>query len=83
MERGARAALIGTQALERKRLSSSKIRAVGYDERAQVLEIEFSNGEVLQYLRVSHETHRRLMAAPNAAAYFEDNIAEDYTAKRV
>ena len=69
--------------MERKRVNSSKIRSVGYDERAQTLEIEFTNGEVLQYLRVSHETHRRLMAAPNVAAYFEDNIAEDYTSRRV
>ena len=69
--------------MDRKRVNSSKIRSVGYDERAQTLEIEFTNGEVLQYLRVSHETHRRLMAAPNAAAYFEDNIAEDYTLRRV
>jgi len=68
--------------MERKRLNSSKIRSVGYDERQQVLEIEFGTGEILQYLRVSHETHRRLMAAPNAAAYFEDNIAEDYTSRR-
>ena len=68
--------------MQRKRVNSSKIRSVGYDERAQTLEIEFGNGEVLQYLRVSHETHRRLMAAPNPAAYFEDNIAEDYTSRR-
>ena len=68
--------------MDRKRVNSSKIRSVGYDERSQALEIEFTNGEVLQYLRVSRETHRRLMAAPNAAAYFEDNIAEDYTSRR-
>lgn len=68
--------------MERKRLNNSKIRSAGYDERSQTLEIEFTNGEVLQYLRVSHETFRRLMAAPNAAAYFEDNIAEDYTSRR-
>jgi hypothetical protein len=69
--------------VERKRVNSSKIKSVGYDERAQVLEIEFSTGQVLQYLRVSHETYRRLMAAPNPAAYHEDNIAEDYTSRRV
>ena len=69
--------------MERKRVNSPKFRSVGYDERAQVLEIEFTSGQVLQYLRVSHETHRRLMAAPNAAAYYEDNIAEDYTSRRV
>ncbi len=69
--------------MERKRINSAKIRSVGYDERNQVLEIEFTNGQVLQYLRVSHETHRRFVASPNAAAYYEDNIAEDYTSRRV
>lgn len=68
--------------MERKRLNNSKIRSAGYDERNQVLEIEFSNGQVLQYLRVSHETYRRLIASPNAAAYYEDNIAEDYTSRK-
>ena len=68
--------------MERKRLNSSKLRSVGYDERAQVLEIEFTSGQVLQYLRVSHETYRRLVASPNPAAYFEDNIAEDYTSRK-
>ena len=52
--------------MERKRVNSPKFRSVGYDERAQVLEIEFTSGQVLQYLRVSHETHRRLMAAAPA-----------------
>lgn len=69
--------------MDRKRLNSSKLRSAGYDERAQTLEIEFTNGQILQYLRVSHETWRRLMASPNAAAYFEDNIAEDYTSRRL
>lgn len=69
--------------MDRKRINSARIRSVGYDERGQVLEIEFTTGQVLQYLRVSHETYRRLMASPNAAAYFEDNIAEDYTSRKV
>jgi hypothetical protein len=69
--------------MERKRLNSSKLRSAGYDERAQTLEIEFTNGQLLQFLRVSHETFRRLMSAPNPAAYYEDNIAEDYTSRRV
>ncbi len=69
--------------MQRTRLSSAKIRSAGYDERSQTLEIEFGNGQVTQYLRVSHETWRRLMAAPNAASYFEDNIEEDYTSRRV
>jgi len=69
--------------MERKRVNSSKIRSVGYDERNQVLEVEFSNGTAIQYSGVSAEVHRRFMAAPNPSSYFEDNIAEEYSSKRV
>lgn len=69
--------------MERKRVNSSKIRSVGYDERNQVLEVEFSNGSAVQYSGVSPEVHRRFMAAPNPGSYFEDKIAEEYSSKRV
>jgi len=45
--------------MERKRVNSSKIRAVGYDPKSQVLEIEFSDGRVNQYRGVSPEVHRQ------------------------
>ena len=69
--------------MERKRVNSSKLRSVGYDERTRVLEIEMSNGQVFQYSGVYPEVHRRLMAAPNPTSFFDDKIAEEYTAKRV
>ena len=69
--------------MERKRVNSSRIRSVGYDERNQVLENELSNSDVTQYSRVSPEIHRRFMAAPNPTSYFDDKIAEEYTARRV
>jgi hypothetical protein len=69
--------------MDRKRVNSSKIRAVGYDERSQTLEVEFSNGQVVQYTKVYPEVYRRFMAAPNATAFYEDKIAEDYTGRRV
>ena len=69
--------------MERKRVNSSKIRAVGYDEKSQVLEVELSNGEVFQYVKVYPEVYRRFMAAPNPTSFFDDKIAEDYTGRRV
>jgi len=69
--------------MERKRVNSSRIRSVGYDERNQLLEVELSNGTVYQYSKVSPEVHRRLMAAPNPTSYYDDQIAEEYTARRV
>jgi hypothetical protein len=69
--------------MERKRISSSKIRGVGYDPRAQVLEIEFNDGRVMAYCGVSPEVHRRFMGAPSPVSFFEDKIADDYPARRV
>jgi KTSC domain len=69
--------------MERKRVNSSRIRSVGYDERAQLLEVELTNGTVYQYSRVSPEVYRRFMAAPNPTTYFDDKIDEEYTARRV
>ncbi|HET8610335.1 MAG TPA: KTSC domain-containing protein [Burkholderiales bacterium] len=69
--------------MERKRLNAGRIRAVGYDSRARVLELEFSDGSVYQYTGVSDEVHRRLVSSSAAASYFRDNIEEEYPAKRV
>ena len=69
--------------MQRKRVNSSKLRSVGYDEGSKTLEVEMSNGQVFQYVGVYPEVHRRFMAAPNPTSFFDDKIAEEYTAKRV
>ncbi len=69
--------------MERKRLNSSQIRSVGYDESSQTLEIEFPNGSIVQYSRVSPEVHRRLMAAPSPGSFFQDRIEDEFTARRI
>ncbi len=69
--------------MERKRISSSKIRGVGYDPKGQVLEVEFSDGRVLAYSGVSPEVHRQFMNAPSPVSFFEDKIADEYAARRV
>ena len=69
--------------MERKRLNSSRIRSVGYDARAQLLEIEFSDGKVVQYRGVSPEVHRQFMSAPSATSFFEDKIDESFPSSRI
>jgi len=69
--------------MERKRISSSKIRAVGYDAKTQELEIEFNDGRVMAYGGVSGEVHRRFMSAPSPVAFFEDRIEEEFTGRRI
>lgn len=69
--------------MERKRVSSSAIRSVGYEAATQTLEVEFSDGSIVRYERVPPEIHRRFMAAPSPTSYFHDEIEESYTARRV
>jgi len=69
--------------MERKKVSSSQIRSVGYDSGSQVLEVEMSDGTLWQYSRVPSEVHRRFLAAPTIASYYRDNIEEEYSRKRL
>ena len=69
--------------MERKKVNSSSIRTIGYDERGRVLEVEFNDGRINQYTGVSPEVHRRLMSAPSIVSYFRDNVEESFPAKRV
>ena len=49
--------------MERKKVSSSNLRSVGYDAWAQILEVELADGSIWQYSKVPGEVHRRFMAA--------------------
>lgn len=69
--------------MERKKVSSSHVRSIGYDAREQILEIEFFSGSVIEYSRVSSEIYRRLMASTTMKSYIEDNIQDNYTEKRI
>jgi hypothetical protein len=65
-------------AMERRMLHCATLRSAGYDERGQRLEVEFASGELRTYKGVPPEVARRLLAAPNAEAFWEDRIAEEY-----
>jgi hypothetical protein len=69
--------------MDRKRVSSSNIRSVGYEEKTRVLEVEFTNGSVYQYSGIQPEVHRRMMSASSIGSFFKDNIEEEYPCKRV
>ena len=69
--------------MERKKVNSSQLRSVGYDDRGQILEVELSDGCVWQYSKVPGEVYRRLMAAPSIVSFYRDNIEEDYSRKRL
>ena len=69
--------------MERKRLKSDKVRAVGYDPRSRMLEVELRDGTVLAYSGVSEEVHRQFMNAPSPTSYYEDKIADEFSSRRL
>jgi len=69
--------------MDRKRVNASNIRSVGYDAGKEVLEIEFTSGSVVQYSGVSPEVHRRFMNAPSPGSFFQDQIDENFSSKRI
>ncbi|MGH8671861.1 MAG: KTSC domain-containing protein [Burkholderiales bacterium] len=69
--------------MERKKVNSSTLRSVGYDEKQQILEIEFTGSSIYQYSGVPGEVYRRFMSSPSLVSYYRDNIEEAYNVKRV
>lgn len=67
----------------RAKLNGQKLAAATYDEAEQELVIEFYDKSSKRFKRVPREVYMRLSQAPNAQAYFEDRIAEEYPQERV
>jgi len=68
----------GTETRQLEQDPRGRLRA-----KSQVLEIEFSDGKLIQYRGVSPEVHRQFMAAPSATSFFEDKIDESFPSSRI
>jgi hypothetical protein len=69
--------------MEMKKINSGKLRAIGYDARARMLQVQLDNGDMLQYSGVGEDMWRRLSDSGAAWSFYRDNIEEEFTAKRV
>ena len=68
--------------MEMKKISSGKLRAIGYDARARLLQVELDDGSTLQYSGVGEETWRRFSASGAAWSFYRDNIEEEFAVVR-
>lgn len=68
--------------MERRKLQSTRLAACEYDEREKRLTIDFHDHSRRIFKSVPAEVYRRLISAPNPAAYFDDRIAEEYPSER-
>lgn len=69
--------------MEMQPISSGNLRAIGYDRRERLLQVQLSDGKTLQYSGVNEETWRRLKGASSPWSFYRDNIEEEYAAKSV
>ncbi|MBS1207611.1 MAG: hypothetical protein H6R19_9 [Proteobacteria bacterium] len=69
-------------AIERKSIQRGGIKSAGYDRNNRILEIEFSNGKVIQHTNVGEEIALRFIASSSPAGYYQDKIEEEYPLKR-
>jgi len=69
--------------MEMKKINSGKLRAIGYDARVRLLQVQLDDGSTLQYSGVGEQAWRRLSGSAAAWSYYRDNIEEEFTARRV
>ena len=79
----AREIMLQDSATKRLPVESNYLRSVGYDSSTQVLEIEFRRGEVYQYIDVPLTVYTELMNAPSHGRYFNTNIKEVYSCRKL
>ncbi|MET1033176.1 MAG: non-canonical purine NTP pyrophosphatase [Candidatus Saccharimonadales bacterium] len=69
--------------MHRLPVESSDIVSIGYDEPNRILEIEFQNNRIYQYLEVEPEIHAQLMRADSYGQFFSTFITRRYRYKKV
>jgi hypothetical protein len=69
--------------MKRTPVSSSNIKAIGYDPESQLLEVEFNQGAVYEYRLVPAAVHQALMSAGSIGQYFAANIKGQYPTRSI
>lgn len=69
--------------MERQKVKSSNIASVGYDETTRILEVEFHNGGIYQYLNVPPQDYAELIEADSVGKFFHSRIRSTYQPVKV
>jgi hypothetical protein len=69
--------------MQRVPVDSQALRSVGYDPTRQVLQAEFTSGNVYEYDDVPLEVYQDLMAAESHGRYFNACIKDRYRYRRL
>jgi DNA helicase HerA-like ATPase len=69
--------------MERELVESSTIVSIGYDQTAEILEVEFKNGGTYQYYNLPSVVHERLMESSSKGQFLHANIKNSFPYSRV
>lgn len=70
--------------MNRTPVSSSNLASVGYDAEQQILEVEFLNRSIYQYLNVPSYIYSGLMSASSHGSYLDSHVKKaGYPYRRV
>lgn len=64
--------------MHREQVSLSNIKSIGYESNSKILEIEFKNRGIYQYLNVADNVYRELISAPSIGSFFHKYIKSNY-----
>ncbi len=68
--------------MDRAAVSSSNVRAIGYDSATQTLEVEFVNGSVYQYYSVPENMYEAFLKASSKGQFLHQYIRNAYPYSR-
>jgi len=69
--------------MERQRVASGTLRAVGYDATTATMEVEFCDGRLFRYFDVPEFLYRGLMLADSKGAFFNTRFHGRYRFDRI
>lgn len=70
--------------MERRLVTSSVLRSVGYDSATRTLEVEFlRDGDVYHYFPVPESLYRSLMSASSVGLFFDENIWHRFIYRKI
>jgi hypothetical protein len=69
--------------MNRQSVTSSNIEAIGYSEEDNILEVEFHDGSVYQYLEVPKDIYDGLMSASSHGTYLNEHVKKVYNFRKI
>ena len=69
--------------MQRQPVSSSTVASIGYDPNDQIMEVEFNDGAVYQYMNVPQIVFDGLITAGSHGSYLNAHIKGQYSYQRL